>query len=142
MARSHYRVIEWLCIYDQTVNGPRALQADDEGLLVGTAGPWERPLGGQGPPCEGTCKCAGVECYAQQYMPTQLGHACVQTHRHSYSVHKPQDAQPPACAHSSYMCKLQCSRLHTVHTHVKPLLQQVWRDGTFGGPRQNLCPLG
>lgn len=30
MAHSHYRVIEWLCIYDQTVNGLRAPQADDE----------------------------------------------------------------------------------------------------------------
>lgn len=66
----------------------------------------------------------------------------MQTHKHGYSYTSLQDAQPHACAHSSYNCRLQCSpHLHTLHTHMKPRATAGAEGWRLWGPKRDTCAL-
>lgn len=145
MARSHSRVIERLCICDQTVSG------DVHGRLMtrGAAGrapwPWERPWGA-GPHVEGEQVCRG-RCCARKHIPTSLGGAwkpaCEPPTR--LLLHEPHTAHSPrACAALSHtqLCSAPHG-LHTLHSGGSPSPQQAQRDGALGGAEGEACaPLG
>lgn len=105
MARSHYRVIEWLCIYDQTVNGQRARQADDDrGCWVGTAWAWERTPGGQGPHVKECADVLGPSAAPDTYSDTGRSRPGACTRPQNTVPHTDAGTGTPAscaCAHTS-----------------------------------------
>lgn len=104
---------------------------------------WERTLGGQGAPCEGTCRCARVEGCARHSF-TQVGHAqkpacepetwpLMHTPACRYPAHV---LVPPPCT-----CTSACtSGVCTLYTAPAPADTEGWH--LCRGLRGCRCPTG